>query len=124
MTDITKKYRLIAAVLLIITILLNVGPLATYSVIAMCEADLVVEKVALTTTVFIVLIMTVYSMVSKTALRSRIWIILLGMYFCLDYILTPLIIIAVCQVVDEIIINPLYRHYHNKYTINREIDKR
>lgn len=124
MTDITKKYRLIAAVLLIITILLNVGPLATYSVIAFCEADLVVEKVALTSTVFIVLIMTVYTMVSKTALRSRIWIILLGMYFCLDYILTPLVIIAVCQVVDEIVINPLYKHYHNKYTINREIDKR
>ena len=124
MTDITKKYRIIAAVLLIITILLNVGPLATYSVIAFCEADLVVEKVSLTCTVFIVLIMTLYSMVSKTALRSRIWIILLGMYFCLDYILTPLIIIAVCQVADEIIFNPLYRHYHNKYTINREIDKR
>lgn len=124
MTDITKKYRLITAVLLIITILLNVGPLATYSIIAMCEADLVVEKVSLTCTIFIVLIMTLYSLVSKTALRSRIWIILLGMYFCLDYILTPLIIIAVCQVVDEIIINPLYKHYRNKYTINREIDKR
>lgn len=124
MTDITKKYRLIAAVLLIITILLNVGPLATYSIIAMYEADLVVEKVSLTCTVFIVLIMTLYSLVSKTALRSRIWIILLGMYFCLDYILTPLIIIAVCQVADEIIFNPLYKHYRNKYTINREIDKR
>lgn len=124
MANITKKYRTIAAVLLAVCILLNVAPLATYAIIAFCEANLVVEKVALTATIFIVLLMTLYSLVSKAALRSRIWVILLGMYVCLDYILTPLIIIAVCQVLDEMFINPLYRHYKNKYTINREIDKR
>lgn len=124
MNDITKKYRTISLVLLIMCILLNVAPLATYTVMALCQANLVVEKVALTSTIFIVLIMSLYSLVSKTALRSRIWIILLGMYVCLDYILAPLIIIAICQVLDEMFINPLYKHYKNKYTINREIDKR
>lgn len=124
MTSTTKKYRAAALVLLCLCILLNVGPLATFTIIAFCEANLVVEKVTLTCTIFIVLIMTLYSLVSRAALRSRIWVILLGMYFCLDYILLPLVIIAVCQVVDEILVTPLRKHYHNKYTINREIDKR
>lgn len=121
---ITKKYKLIAAILTLACILLNVAPLFTYSIIAVCQADLVVEKVGLVCSVFVVLIMTLISLVNKTAMRSRIWIVLLGLYFCLDYILTPLIIIAICQVVDEMIVSPLRKHYHNKYTINKEIDKR
>lgn len=121
---ITKKYKLIAAILTLACILLNVAPLFTYSIIAVCQADLVVEKVGLVCSVFVVLIMTLISLVNKSAMRSRIWIILLGLYFCLDYILTPLIIIAICQVADEMIVSPLRKHYHNKYTINKEIDKR
>ena len=120
----TKKYRILSIILLVATILLNVAPLTTYTIIGYAEADLVVEKVALTSTIFVVLILTVYTLISKAALRSRIWILLLGLYFCLNNILTPLVIIAVCQVIDELIVNPLLRHYRNKYIINREIDKR
>lgn len=124
MTQTTKKYRIIAAILFVVCLLLNVGPLATYTIMGFAQSNLVVEKVALTATVFIVLIMTVYNLVTKVALRSRVWVLVLGLYFCLDAFLTPLLIIAVCQVLDELVFSPLRRHYRNKYTINREIDKR
>jgi hypothetical protein len=124
MTPKTKKLRFWATILLVISILLNVAPVAIYTVIGFVEADLVVEKIALTSTIFIVIIMTLVAIVNKTTMRSRIWVIILGLYACLDMFITPLIIIAVCQVVDEWLANPIYKSCRNRYIINKEIDKR
>jgi hypothetical protein len=120
----TSKYRKLALFFTILSLLLNICPLAVYSVKAMVESNLVYEKVALAMTVFIVLILTIVCFVNKITLRSRLWIILIGVYFCLGEILTPLIMIACCQVIDELIVHPLKTHYKNKITINKEIDKR
>lgn len=120
----TKHYRVLYWSFFVLTILLQLGPLVTYGTIAYVKSDLVSEKIALTTTIFIVAILTVVAFINKLAMRSRIWILLLGLYFALDYILTPLIIIAVCQIVDELIVTPLKKHFKTKLTINKEIDKR
>ena len=123
-SEITKKHRLWYWIFFALSLLLNVGPLTVYTIKAVIEADLVYEKVTLVMTVFVVLIMTVISLINKVAMRSRLWVILIGIYFCLDYIMTPLIIIAVCQVVDEIIVSPLKKHFREKLSINKEIDRR
>ena len=120
----TKNYRIKYWIFLITSILLNVCPLAVYSIKALVEGQLVYQKVALTMTVFVVLIMTVISIINKITLRSRLWLLLIGVYLCIGEILTPLIIIAVCQTVDEIIVHPLKNNYKNKLTISKEIDKR
>lgn len=120
----TKKYRRNYWILLILSILLNVCPLAVYTLKAVFESQVVYQKVALTSTVFIVLIMTAVSLVNKVTLKSRLWIILIGLYICLDYIMTPLIIIAVCQVVDELIVTPLKKSSKNKLIIHKQIDAR
>lgn len=120
----TSRYRLYTWIFTILSLLLNICPLAVYTIKAMFESDLVREKVALTMTVFIVLILSIVCWVNKLVLRSRLWIILIGVYFCLGEILTPLIIIAICQILDELIVHPLKKHYKNKYVINKEIDKR
>ena len=120
----TKNYRLKYWIFFITSILLNVTPLAVYAILALCQGQLVYQKVALTMTVFIVLIMTAISIVNKITLRSRLWLILIGVYVCIGEILTPLIIIACCQCVDEIIIHPLKQRYKTKLTISKEIDKR
>ena len=120
----TKKYRRNYWILLILSILLNVCPLAVYTLKAVFESQVVYQKVALTSTVFIVLIMTIVSLVNKVTLKSRLWIILIGLYICLDYIMTPLIIIAVCQVVDELIVTPLKKSSKNKLIIHKQIDAR
>lgn len=120
----TSKYRAYTYIFTVLSILLNVCPLVVYTIKAMLESDLLREKLALTMTVFIVLILSIVCWVNKLVLRSRLWIILIGVYFCLGEILTPLIIIACCQILDELIVHPLKKHYKNKYVINKEIDKR
>ena len=111
MTKLTRNYRFISILLVVCSILLNVAPLGTYAIIGLSEANLVTEKVALVSTVFVVLILSVIAWVNKTTMRSRIWVVILGLYFCLDNFLTPLIIIAITQVVDEWLISPLCKYY-------------
>lgn len=120
----TSKFRLSFWILAVMSFMLNVAPLAIYAINAVVAADLVYEKVALSMTVFIVLIMTLISIVNKIAFRSRLWIALIGIYICIDSIMTPLIIIAVCQIIDELIISPLKKNQKNKLIINKEMDKR
>jgi hypothetical protein len=120
----TSRFRLSFWILAVMSFMLNVAPLAIYAINAVVAADLVYEKVALSMTVFIVLIMTLISIVNKIAFRSRLWIALIGIYICIDSIMTPLIIIAVCQIIDELIISPLKKNQKNKLIINKEMDKR
>ena len=120
----TKKYHRIWLVFAILSILLNVGPLAAYSIIALAGASLVIEKVALSMTVLVVLIMTAVAFLNKTTMKSRVFVIIIGLYLCLDHFITPLLIISACQIVDEWIASPISKHYKNKFRINKEIDKR
>ena len=120
----TAKFRLLYWIFFAASLLLNVGPLAFYSIGSLCSASLVYEKVALCMTVFVVLIMTFVSMINHIALKSRLWIVLIGIYICLGEILTPLIVIACCQITDELIVSPLKGSFRNKYTINKELDLR
>lgn len=120
----TAKYRKLYWLFAIVSLLLNVAPLATYTIIGLVSADLVVEKVALTMTVFVVVILSLVALINKTTMRSRIWVILLGLYACLDYMLTPLLIIAITQILDEWFVNPAAKSFKNKLIINKQIDKR
>lgn len=120
----TKKYKKYTLLFGLLTILLNVCPLFVYVIKALCSADLVTEKVGLACTVFVVLILSMIAWVNKTTMRSRVWMIMLGLYFCLDNFIGPLIVIACTQIIDEWIMSPLHRYFKNKYIINKEIDKR
>lgn len=120
----TKSYRLKYWLLFTFSLLCNLGPLCFFTVQAFIQSDLTHEKVALCMTVFVVLIMTVISLVNKVALRSRLWIILIGIYICLDHVLTPLVVIACCQIVDEVLIAPLKHSIKEKLVINKQIDRR
>lgn len=120
----TKKYQIIALILAAVSILANLGPLAFFIGSAYVQADVVHEKLAMTVSLAIALILSVVWLITRIQLRSRLWIVLIGLFVCLDYALAAIITIAICQIVDEIILCPLKKHYHNLYTINREIDKR
>lgn len=120
----TKKYRNLFLIFGFLSILLNIAPISYYVIAGLIQSTLVVQKVALTMTVFVVLILSIVSWVNKITLRSKLWILLIGFYIALQNILTPLILIAICQVLDELIVAPLYRRYKSKYSVNKEIDKR
>lgn len=120
----TSKYNKIVIILALISLLLNFGPLLGYTVVALVSGAAVVQKFALCGTLVAVSIMTLYSLITKVALRSRLWILLIGLYLCLDSVLMPLLLVAGCQIVDELAISPLHRAYKEKRNIHREIDKR
>lgn len=120
----TKKYRRLFWLFTILSLLLNIAAPAYYIFDGLLGDGIIAEKVALSASVFIVIMLSAVAYVNKTTMRSRIWILLLGLYVCLDTILTPLLIIAITQILDEWIINPLAKSYRNKLTINKQIDKR
>lgn len=120
----TKKYRRLFWLFTILSLLLNIAAPAYYVFDGLMGDGIIIEKVALTTSVFIVIILSAVAYINKTSMRSRIWILLLGLYICLDTILTPLLIIAITQILDEWLISPLAKSFRNKLTINKQIDKR
>lgn len=103
-----KKKRNITA---LISFILMFGPIIGFVIAALASGTLVTHKVTLCATVFVVLIMTALSAMRKVALRSRVWVILIGLYLALGEILPAIVVIGSCQLVDEIIVSPLHDHY-------------
>lgn len=79
-------------------------------------------RVSLTISCAVALLLTIINTLMKYSIRSTMWVLLLGIYLALDNVMPYLIAIAICTIVDEFIISPIYRNTKNKYTINKEID--
>lgn len=120
----TKKLRIKKNILTTLSVLLNVGPLIYFTVLALISGSAAYTKVALCTSLLVVAILTAISWLNKIAFRSKLWIFLIGIYACLQFAFLPIIIIGSCQVIDQLIIGPLKAYYKQKYIINREIDAR
>lgn len=123
-TRTTKRDRLLWFIFSFLSIIAFIGPACFFIAEAFITTAIVSEKIVLMTSVIVVLIMTLIVFVNKVAMRSRIWILLIAMYICLDNFIFPLFLIGGCQIVDEIILTPLKKHFKNLYTINKEIDRR
>ena len=80
----TKKYNRLYWTFFILSLLLNAGPLFYYIGEAALGGALIHEKVSLSLLVIVVLIMSIVSWANKIVLRSKIWILIIGLYFCLD----------------------------------------
>ena len=122
-SDITKKYQRLAILFHALSILVLVAPLAYYTIYGFINGE-VTEKLTLGITFVIACILLVINVLFKYHIRSTIWILVLGIYFCIDSIMPLLLMVAIGTILDEFILTPLYKSYHNKCTINKEIDKR
>lgn len=120
----TKKLHTWLIILTVLSLLLNVGPVAAYAVIGLVQGTLLIEKVALSMTIFVVAILSVIAWANKLVLRSRLWILLAGLFFVLDAFAAPLIIIGVCQVLDELFVCPIKKKIKTRYIVNKEMDRR
>lgn len=120
----TKKYRSTYLALVIVSVILNLFPVAFYVVKAFIESSATYQKVALSSTIFISLILTCVSLLTKVNIRSVIWILFIGLYVCLDSIINMIMFIAIFQVADELAITPLKKMVKNKWIIHKELDKR
>lgn len=92
----TRKYRKLSFLFGFISVLLNIAPFTIYAFIALVDSALIYQKIALSMTVLVVAILSLVAFINKVAMKSRLWIVLVGIYVCLGEIITPLIIIAVC----------------------------
>lgn len=123
MSNITKKYNRLYWLFRSLSFLILVLPLFIYGVRGFIVGE-VTEKFTLGMTISIAMILVILNILFKYHIRSTIWIVVLGIYFCIDNIMPLLLCIAVATIVDEFVLTPLYKSYKNKTTINREIDKR
>lgn len=120
----TKKAKRGLLICRLLHILFFWCPLITYTIIGFIQGTAIVDKITLSCTLLVVLVLSLVSLVNKIALRSKLWILLIGLWACLDTFMQPLILIAVTQVIDELILSPLKEHYKEKVHINKELDKR
>ena len=123
MSPITRKYKSQATCLRCIDILLMFGPMVIFLIMGFMDATSS-EKVVLGITTIAAVVLTVINVLMKYSLRSTVWILLLGLYYVLDTMTVLILIIAITNILDELIITPLYKSAKNKYLINKEIDKR
>lgn len=120
----TKKLKAWNVILTLFSLALWIAPIAYCISLSIIQSNFLYQKVALSMSILAVVIMTIVAAVNKIALRCRLWVLLLGVYVALKSIMTPLIIIACCQIVDELIICPIKSRVGEKLRINREIDRR
>lgn len=120
----TQKYKLLKNLFLTISILLTIGPGLVFLCMAYNNDTAIINKFTLSMMLLVIAIMTIVAISQKIVLRSRLWILLIGLWMCLDHFIVPLIVIGICQILDELIISPLYNHYKNIYRTNKVIDER
>lgn len=123
-SEITKKYKTLYWIFTILSFIAVFVPVFVYVIKGYVDAELTTEKVRLTCTIMIAIILTAVNFIFKYNIRSTLWILLLGVYSCLDNILAMIIMIAVGTILDEFLLTPLKKSFKNKFTINKEIDKR
>jgi len=120
----TKKFATLAIIFTILSFLLLVGPTLFYVIAGLTTATLTIQKVALVSTVAVSLLLTMLCAVNKWVFRSKIWLIVLALFFVIDKFLVMILIFGITQILDELVVSPLARYFRNKTSINREIDKR
>lgn len=123
-TNHTKKSRRKYYFLTFLSFLLLIGPIGYYVITALLGGALIVEKLALTGSVLAAVALSAIALLNKTVMRSRIFILLFGLYICLDSIVTPLLIIGSCQILDELIITPLRNSAKIDLISNKSLDRR
>lgn len=123
MSDVTKNYKLKALIFQCLSILVLAAPIIYYTILSFINGE-ATEKFTLGITFVIAAIMLAINIIFKYHIRSTLWIIVLGIYLCLDNIQVLLIMVAVGTILDEFLLTPLHKSYKSKANINREIDKR
>lgn len=119
----TKKYKLKLNICKFLSFVMTVLPVLIYTVAGFITGT-VSEKVSIGVCAVLALVFVIINLMFKYHIRSTIWVLLIGIYICIDNIIPLLIIMASSTIIDEFVLVPLINKYKNKYTINREIDLR
>lgn len=119
----TKKYKAKLNICRLLSFTLTVLPVIIYAIMGFMHGS-TGEKVSLGICVVLALIFVLINVMFKYHIRSTLWVLLIGIYVCIDNIIPLLIIMATTTIIDEFALVPLINKYKNKYIINKEIDLR
>lgn len=119
----TKKYKRLSILFGILSIACLIGPLLGFGIYGFIYAD-TKNKLVFSFVTLVCIILSLFNILFKKHLRCIPWILLLGVGAVLDKLMPVLIILAATSVLDEFLLTPLHNSFKNKYTINKEIDKR
>lgn len=125
MSKITELYKRGAIFLTLLSVLCSIGPAIGYVIYGLISAQLVTQKASIMLCAFLAIIGSLLCLISRVfTFRSRIWVILLALISIVNSYLTMILVFAITQVADEMIFAPAARYFRQKYSINKEIDKR
>ena len=119
----TKKYKIKLNICRLLSFTLTVLPVIIYTIMGFMDGT-IGEKVSLGICVILALMFMLINVMFKYHIRSTLWVLLIGIYVCIDNIIPLLIIMATTTIIDEFVLVPLINKYKNKYIINKEIDLR
>ena len=119
----TKKYKIKLNICRLLSFTLTVLPVIIYAIKGFIDGS-IGEKVSLGICVILALMFMLINVMFKYHIRSTLWVLLIGIYVCIDNIIPLLIIMAATTIIDEFVLVPLINKYKNKYIINKEIDLR
>ena len=104
------------------------GPLLIFTIIGFStgtSGDRITLSLTAIVSIILALISTLVSTAHKAGLhRTILWIMILGIMYCLKEVEVFIWVLAVTGILDELVFIPLARRYKNLKTINKEIDLR
>lgn len=115
MTQTTKTRRNKYRIATVAHLLLQLGPIFYYFCYALTNVKTTTGGVSFTFLSLISIGMAVAAAIHGRVSRSSLWIMLIGFYIVLDNVMGPLMVIATCQVLDEIIARPVRARLREKY---------
>lgn len=119
----TKTYKCKMIITGILSFLCSFGPLIVFTVMGLIEGE-GKEKIVLAMTMVGAIMISLIAAMKKIHLRSTTFILMIGLWVALDRLLPFILTVAICTIIDELILSPLYRRFKEDYHTNKQIDKR
>lgn len=120
----TKHYGFLRFIFKTLSLVCLFLPFLIFTSLAMAEGILIAEGFSIGASVLVVGIITIICAYREKFMYSKVWIIPLVMFLIIDNFLPIFLSTAICQIVKEIIIDPLYRRFNEDYHTNKQMDKR
>lgn len=109
----------------ILSVLVTLLPVIYYVIKGFADESIgTKQKACLGCMVCLAITLYLINVLMKYSIRSTVWILLLGVYVCLEDILPLILMLAIGTIIDEFVLTPLKKHYASVYCINKEIDLR
>lgn len=125
MCDRTREAKRGLWVCRLLSVLITLLPVVYYVIKGLADKSISTrQKACLGCMVCLAIILYLINVLMKYSIRSTIWILLLGVYVCLEDILPLILMLAISTIIDEFVLTPLKKHYASVYRINKEIDCR